>query len=41
LLGASDSLTTLAIAFFLLVGAIAFLTALVMCISVVILERNH
>ena len=41
MLGASDSLTTLAIAFFLLVGAITFLAALVVCISVVILERDH
>jgi len=41
LLGASDSLATLAIAFLLLVGAIAFLAALVVRISMVILERNH
>jgi len=41
LLGASDSLTTLATAFFLLFGAVAFLAALVVCISVVILERNQ
>ena len=41
MLGASDSLTTLATAFFLLFGAVAFLATLVVCISVVILERNH